>query len=100
MKLFLRRLLALGAPLLLTACATMGPPQPPALELPKAPLDLRAVRKGDKVTLTWTVPALTTDRKTIRSLGPTRICRGLDSPLTQCGTAVGEAAAQTSATGG
>ena len=47
-------LLALGAPLMFTACATIGPPQPPSLELPKPPTDLRAVRKGDRVTLTWT----------------------------------------------
>jgi len=36
--------------LLFTACATMGPPQPPSLELAKPPTDLRAVRKGDRVT--------------------------------------------------
>jgi len=39
-------LLVLGAPLMFTACATMGPPQPPSLALPKAPTDLRAVRKA------------------------------------------------------
>jgi hypothetical protein len=77
-----------------TACATIGPPQPPSLELPKAPTDLRAARKGDRVILTWTVPNVTTDRKTIRNLGPTRICRGLETKLTQCGVPVGEAAAQ------
>jgi hypothetical protein len=81
---------------LFTACATIGPPQPPSLELPKAPTDLRATRKGDRVVLTWTVPSVTTDRKTIRILGPTRICRGLDPKLTQCGVPVGEAAAQAS----
>ena len=79
---------------LFTACATIGPPQPPSLELPKAPTDLRAARKGDRVILTWTVPNVTTDRKTIRNLGPTRICRGLETKLTQCGVPVGEAAAQ------
>jgi hypothetical protein len=87
-------LLAFGAPLILTACATMGPPQPPSLELPKPPADLRAVRKGDRVILTWTAPSVTTDRKTVRGLGVTRICRGLDASLAQCGVPVGEAAAQ------
>jgi hypothetical protein len=91
-------LLALGAPLMFTACATMGPPQPPSLELPKPPADLRAVRKGDRVILTWTAPSVTTDRKTIRGLGVTRICRGLDAKLTQCGVPVGEAPAKPSAT--
>ena len=36
---------------MLTACATIGPPQPPSLELPKPPADLRATRKGDRVLL-------------------------------------------------
>jgi hypothetical protein len=90
-------LLALGAPLIFTACATMGPPQPPSLELPKPPADLRAVRKGDRVILSWTAPSVTTDRKSVRGLGVTRICRGLEAKLTQCGVPVGEAAAQMSA---
>lgn len=87
-------LLALGVPLMFTACATMGPPQPPSLKLPKAPTDLRAVRKGDRVILTWTAPSMTTDRQTVRSVGPTRICRGLEPALTRCESPVGEAAAQ------
>jgi hypothetical protein len=87
-------LLALCAPLIITACATMGPPQPPSLELPKPPSDLRAVRQGDRVILTWTVPTVTTDRQTIRGLGVTRVCRGLGVKLAQCGVPVGEAAAQ------
>src|ERR1035441_9129015 len=87
-------LLALGVPLMFTACATMGPPQPPSLKLPKAPTDLRAVRKGDRVILTWTAPSMTTDRQTVGSGGPTRICRGLEPALTRCESPVGEAAAQ------
>jgi hypothetical protein len=78
---------------MLTGCATIAPPQPPSLELPKPPRDLRAVRKGDKVTLTWSIPVATTDRQTVRALGPTRICRGVEPVLSQCGTAVGEAPA-------
>jgi hypothetical protein len=85
---------ALILTVMFTACATVGPPLPPSLELPKAPTDLRATRKGDRVILTWTVPSVTTDRKTIRSVGPTRICRGLEAKLTQCGVAVGEGSAQ------
>lgn len=87
-------LVPLCVPVLFTACATVGPPQPPSLELPKPPADLRAVRKGDKVILTWTAPILTTDRQAARSVGPTRICRGVAPSLTQCGTPVGEAAPQ------
>jgi len=80
--------------MVLTACATIGLPRPPSLELPKPPSDLRAVRKGDRVILSWTVPSVTTDRQTIRHLGATRICRGLEPKLMQCGVPVGQAAAQ------
>jgi len=100
MSLFPRKLLAVAAPVMLAACATMGPPKPPSLELPKPPSDLRAVRKGDKVTLTWTPPSLTTDRETVRNLGPTRICRGAGTELTQCGTPVGEVASGTTTPSG
>jgi hypothetical protein len=48
--------------LLLAGCAQTGPPLPPSLELPKPPSDLRASRKGDRVTLTWSEPTLTTYR--------------------------------------
>src|ERR1700681_40047 len=92
----LKFLLAVGTPLMFVACATIGPPQPPSLELPNPPSDLRAARKGDHVTLTWTAPSVTTDRQTIRSVGPPRICRGLARELTQCGTPVGEAGVQPS----
>jgi hypothetical protein len=94
----LKLLLALGAPVMVTACATIGPPQPPSLELPKAPTDLRATRKGDRVILTWTLPSVTTDRQTVRSVGPTRICRGLEPVLAQCGVPVGEAPVQPGST--
>jgi len=83
-------LLGLGLPFMLAACATMGPPKPPSLDLPQPPSDLRATRKGAGVTLTWTIPAVTTDRQTVRSLGPTRICRGLEPVLTECGAPAAE----------
>ena len=87
-------LLAVGAPLMFTACATIAPPQPPSLDLPKPPTDLKASRKGDRVILTWTIPTVTTDRQTIHAVGPTHICRSLVA-LTQCGTPVGESPAGT-----
>lgn len=76
----------------LSGCASIGPPLPPSLELPKPPVDLHAARKGDKVTLIWTIPMRTTDRRIVRYLGATRICRGIEPVLKQCGKPVGEAA--------
>jgi hypothetical protein len=76
--------------LLLEGCAQMGPPLPPSLELPKPPTDLRATRKGNQVTLTWSEPTRTTDRQSVRYLGPTRICRTVESEMNVCGNPVGE----------
>jgi hypothetical protein len=71
-------LLAIFALAALAACGIPGAPQPPSLELPRTVRDLEAVRKGDKVTLTWTTPHETTDHTRIKHLGVTRICRAVD----------------------
>src|SRR5690348_5548374 len=70
----------------LLGCGTPGVPLPPSLDLPQPVLDLRASRKGDTVTLFWTVPRQTTDRTNIRPrrLGPTRVCRSLTVAMTEC----------------
>lgn len=81
--------LAMCVSLMLLGCATIGPPQPPSLNLPKPPADLRAKRKGDRVNLTWTIPTTTTDREIVRQLGSTLICRG-PGELSACGTQAGE----------
>lgn len=83
---------ALGIVVFFTACATMGPPLPPSLDLPKPPTDVRAARKGGRVTLTWTIPTMTTDRQRARSFSATRICRAINSAADTCGTGVGEVA--------
>ena len=70
--------------LLLAGCAQTGPPLPPSLELPKPPTDLRASRKGNRVTLSWSKPTLTTDRQSVRYIGPTLICRSLDPEIATC----------------
>ena len=61
------------------------------------------MRKGNRVTLTWTVPTMTTDRQSIRVVGPTQICRSAANELKECGTPVGRVApaalATTDATG-
>ena len=76
----------------LTGCASIGPPLPPSLELPRPPSDLRAARKGDHVTLSWSIPLRTTDRQGMRYLGKTRVCRDVDAPLKVCEKPVGGAA--------
>lgn len=82
----------MAASVALVGCASIGPPLPPSLELPKPPVDLHAERKGDEVRLTWTIPARTTDRQSVRYLGKTHICRSVDSALKECVAPVGEAA--------
>ncbi len=72
-----------------TGCASSGPPLPPSLELPAPVTDLRAVRKGDKVYLAWTVPTQTTDHERVRRLGPTQICRNPEATISTCQTAAG-----------
>jgi len=86
MKLNLGKLIALTALcLLMTGCAQTGQPLPPSLELPKPPGDLRASRKGNRVTLTWSEPTLTTDRQSVRYIGATLICRSSESEIKVCG---------------
>jgi len=82
----------LVAALLLCSCAQVAPPVPPSLELPKPVTDLKAVRKGGKVFLRWTMPAQTTDGETVNGVGVTRICRSFDRATSQCEKA-GEVAA-------
>jgi hypothetical protein len=90
MSLLWWRLSALtGLCLVLAGCAQVGPPLPPSLELPKPPADLRAIRKGNSVTLRWTEPALTTDRQSVRYVGPTHVCRTTDEEMKDCGAPVG-----------
>jgi fibronectin type 3 domain-containing protein len=94
-----RQLLSAGFALALSAalsgCASVGAPLPPSLELPKPPSDLRAFRKGDRVTLTWTVPERTIDRQTVRHRGVTLICRNLQVTMSDCGAPVGTVAPET-----
>lgn len=67
------------------SCGTPGAPMPPSLQLPQPVSDLKAVRKGDKVTLTWTGPTQTTDRTNIKGRGETRVCRNVGrAVINQC----------------
>jgi hypothetical protein len=83
--------------LIMAGCAQLGPPLPPSLELPKPPSDLRASRKGNRITLNWSEPTLTTDRQSVRYIGPTLVCRSLESEITACGDPVATLPAPTTA---
>lgn len=68
------------ASLLCCACGTPGAPQPPSLNLAKPVSDLKAVRSGDEVELTWTVPTETTDGAKFRHRGQSKVCAAADQP--------------------
>src|SRR5271169_6481294 len=57
-------------------CGTPGPPLPPSLNLPDPVTDLAAVRKGNQVALTWTMPKHNTDKLLLKSAVAVRVCRG------------------------
>src|SRR5690349_13115138 len=80
-----RLFIVIAAFVSLAACGTPGAPRPPSLRLPETVRDLAATRQGSTVTLTWTEPQRTTDGETIRALGPTVVCMGVnDFPMTHC----------------
>lgn len=72
------RYLALSAALILSGCASPGPPHPPSLHLPQPVRDLTALRTGNRVVLRFTVPSNSNDKLPLR--GPTlpaQLCRQL-----------------------
>ena len=71
-------LMAIGTTLAI-GCASPGPPRPPSLRLPQPVRDLTALRKGDTVELSFTVPSLSTDKLPLRG-GSVRgvLCRELE----------------------
>jgi hypothetical protein len=60
---------------MLGGCGTPGAPQPPSLNLPDQVTDLSAVRMGDRVSLTWTMPKRSTDKVMLKSNIDVRVCR-------------------------
>lgn len=63
----MRRGLLVAAAAVLCGCGYVGDPLPPALNIPVAVSDLRAVQRGDKLVLDFTAPALTTEDITLRT---------------------------------
>ncbi len=70
----------------LTGCGTPGAPLPPSLNLPDPVTDLSAIRTGNVVKLTWTMPAKNTDKLKLKDNVLVHICRREgDGPCTQAG---------------
>jgi hypothetical protein len=66
---------AMTAAVAFTGCGTPGTPLPPSLKLPDPVTNLAAVRTGNQVALTWTMPRKNTDKLLIKGNVPVRICR-------------------------
>ena len=79
-----RILFCFTSALLLCNCGSPGIPEPPELELARPVRDLQAVRKGNEVRLTWTVPTETTDHRIFRRLGNTQVCRSIGAAMSGC----------------
>lgn len=69
----------------LAGCGMPAAPQPPSLKLPNPVDDLAAVRTGDEVALTWTMPRRDTDKVALQGQIATRICRR-ESAAIPCAT--------------
>jgi hypothetical protein len=69
----------------LAGCGMPATPQPPSLNLANPVDDLAAVRTGDEVALTWTMPRRDTDKVTLKGQIATRICRR-ESAAMPCAT--------------
>jgi hypothetical protein len=72
--------------LVLGGCGLPGAPQPPSLNLPERVKDLSAVRMGDEVSLTWTMPKKNTDKLLLMGEVQARVCLQ-ETSAGQCVTA-------------
>ncbi len=64
----MRLALAIAGLALLAGCGYVGPPLPPALNIPQPVKDLNAVQVGDKLLIHFTLPTLTTEEIPIAAL--------------------------------
>jgi len=70
----------------LAGCGMPGAPQPPSLHLPVRVGYLSAVRNGNQVSLTWSMPRRDTDKVPLKGNVTVRICRN-ESAAAACSTA-------------
>jgi len=75
------------ATLVAIGCGSPGVPLPPSLEVARPVSDLRAARKGNRVTLTWSPPTQTTEQRNLKRAQTVEICRGF-AAMKQCGVPV------------
>jgi hypothetical protein len=68
-------------------CGAPAAPLPPTLNLPQPVRDLAAIRAGDTVHLTFSVPQKTTDKLPVRGPMTAKLCRSVDAgPCEPAGT--------------
>ena len=77
---------ALPAILALSGCGMPGAPLPPSLNLAAPVSDLSAVRTGNQVALSWTMPAKTTDKVLLKGDISVHVCRN-ESSAAKCSVA-------------
>jgi hypothetical protein len=65
----------LSSGMAIAGCGMPGAPLPPSLRLPDRVTDLSAVRTGDQVALTWSMPKRDTDKVPLKGNVAVRICR-------------------------
>jgi len=63
----------------LAGCGTPGAPLPPSLNLPDRVTDLVAVRNGNQVSLSWTMPKRNTDKLLLKGNVDAVVCRKEDA---------------------
>lgn len=71
-----RSALCLLSVVALAGCGYVGAPLPPALNIPEAVTDLRAVQRGERILATFTPPAQTTDRLGLKAPVPVELHLG------------------------
>ena len=80
---------AMALAAVLTGCGTPGAPQAPSLKLPDRVGDLAAVRTGNQVALTWTMPKKSTDKLLLKGDVSVTLCRREGTaPCAPIGTAL------------
>ncbi len=68
----------------LAGCGMPGAPLPPSLNLPVRVANLSAIRAGDQVALTWTMPTRTTDKTLLKATVAVRVCRNQAAATAPC----------------